>query len=71
MAQNQSSSLLAIATEQANFLAAINKTLEEEKATLSSKVTELTHKAKTAYIIACGAAGVTLIHLILSVLGVI
>ena len=82
IADSQADTLQEIKKEQADELAqinkdqseqfdAINKSVNEEKAALAAAVSVLTLKVKTAYIFAGGAAAVTAIHLLLSILGVI
>ena len=57
--------------EQVEWLESTNKSLEEEKVTLKENITALTQKVKTAYIVAGGAAAVTVVHILLSILGVL
>lgn len=81
IAENQSSALDAMkkaqddqfaqmSREQVEWLESTNKSLEEEKVTLKENITALTQKVKTAYIVAGGAAAVTVVHILLSILGV-
>lgn len=82
IAENQSSALDAMkkaqddqfaqmSREQVEWLESTNKSLEEEKVTLKENITALTQKVKTAYIVAGGAAAVTVVHILLSILGVL
>lgn len=63
--------LAQINKDQSEQFDAINKSVDEEKAALAATVSALTLKVKTAYIFAGGAAAVTAIHLLLSILGVV
>ena len=63
--------LARINRDQSEQLDAINKSVDEEKVALAATVSALTLKIKTAYIFAGGAAAVTAIHLLLSILGVV
>lgn len=71
IAADQAEALDKLAHEQVEKLEAINKSLEEEKATLNETVSSLTQKVKVAYIIAGGTATITVIHLLLNILGVL
>lgn len=71
LSKSQSEALDQISKEQsANWEQAI-KLLEEEKNALNKQVTVIAQKAKLAYIVAGGAATLTIVQLILNVLGII
>ena len=71
ISNEQSEMLAQISREQVEWLESTNKSLEEEKASLKENITALTQKVKTAYIVAGGAAVVTVVHMVLSILGVL
>lgn len=60
-----------ISKAQVEKLEAINKSLEEEKSTLNEMVTTLARKIKIAYILAGGAASITIIHLFFNIIGIL
>lgn len=69
--KDQAEALAQIDREQAEKFEIINKSLEEEKIVLNEAIANLTQKIKIAYIVAGGATAITVIHLFLSILGVI
>lgn len=60
-----------ISIAQVEKLEAINKSLEEEKSTLNEMVTTLARKIKIAYILAGGAASISIIHLLFNIIGIL
>lgn len=66
----QSSSLEQIANDQSSKLGQIYQSLEEEKNILNEQVNALTRKVKLLYIVAGGAAALSVIQLLLNILGV-
>ena len=71
ISQEQESALKEMKKAQNESMASIVKTLETEKASLQETVASLKQQLKTAYIIAGSAAALTLIHLVLSIAGVL
>ena len=67
----ESEKLEQIHKDQAQQLTSIKDTVDNEKRILTDTVASLTLKVKIAYLVAGGASAITIIHLLLSILGVI
>lgn len=67
----ESEKLEQIHEDQAQQLTSIKDTVDNEKRILTDTVASLTLKVKIAYLVAGGASAITIIHLLLSIWGVI
>jgi len=63
--------LTQLSQEQSEKLKEINDALENEKSALKNTVATLSQKVKVAYIVAACAGGITIIHLLLNIFGVL
>lgn len=71
LSKSQSTTLEQISNEQSANWEKIIKSLEEEKTALNEQVSSITQKVKFSYIVAGGAAALTIAQLFLNALGVI
>ena len=71
LSKGQSATLEQISNEQSANWEKIIKSLEEEKTDLNEQVSSITQKLKFSYIVAGGAAALTIAQLLLKALGVI
>lgn len=71
LSKSQTATLEQISNEQSAHWGKIVKSLEEEKTALNEQVSSITQKVKFSYIVAGGAAVLSVVQLFLNVLGVI